>query len=53
MNIVEKWLLWSWENIKGITDAILVTTNDIETNSQIVNGTEQIDGQTYKTAHLE
>ena len=40
-------------NIKGITDAFSNTPNDIETNSQIVNGTEQIDGETYKTAHLE
>ena len=39
--------------IKGITDAFSNTPNDIETNSQIVNGTEQIDGETYKTAHLE
>ena len=39
--------------VKGITDAISNTPNDIETNSQIVDGTEQIDGQTYKTQHLE
>ena len=39
--------------IKGITDAFSNTPNDIETNSQIVNGTEQIGGETYKTAHLE
>ena len=39
--------------IKGITDAFSNMPNDIETNSQIVNGTEQIDGETYKTAHLE
>lgn len=41
------------ENIKEITDAFSNTPNDIETNSQIVNGTEQIGGETYKTAHLE
>ena len=39
--------------IKGITDAFSNLPNDLETNSQIVNGTEQIDGETYKTAHLE
>ena len=39
--------------IKGITNAFSSEPNDIETNSQIVNGTEQIDGETYKTAHLE
>lgn len=39
--------------IKEITDAFSNTPNDIETNSQIINGTEQIGGETYKTAHLE
>ena len=39
--------------IKGITNAFSSEPNDIEINSQIVNETEQIDGETYKTAHLE
>lgn len=39
--------------IKGKTNAISGTIADKETNSQVVNGTEQIDGETYKTAHLE
>ena len=39
--------------LKGKTDAISGTIGDKETNSQVVNGTEQIDGETYKTAHLE
>lgn len=39
--------------VKGITGAISNTPNDIETNSQIVDATEEIDGHTYKTQHLE
>ena len=37
---------------KGKTDAIVGTISDVETNYQKVDGTEQIDGQTYKTAIL-
>ena len=39
--------------IKGITGAISGTITNQETNSQIVNGTETINGKTYKTQHLE
>lgn len=39
--------------IKGVTDAISGTISDKETNSQVVKGTETIDGTTYITAHLE
>ena len=39
--------------LKGKTGAISGTIADKETNSQVVNGTEQIDGETYNTAHLE
>lgn len=39
--------------IKGITDAITGTITEQEDNSQIVDGTETIDGTTYKTAYLE
>ena len=39
--------------IKGITDAISGTITDQEPNTQIHNGTEQIDGQEYKTVYLE
>lgn len=39
--------------IKGITDAITGTITDKEDNSQIVDGTETIDGKTYETVHLE
>lgn len=37
---------------KGKTDAIVGTISDVETNYQKVDGTETIDGQTYKTAIL-
>ena len=39
--------------IKGKTDSINGTIDEIETNSIRVNGVETIDGQTYQTAHLE
>ena len=39
--------------IKGITDAITGTISDQEPNTQLHTGTEQIDGQTYKTVYLE
>ena len=39
--------------IKGISDAISGSISDQEPNTQIINGTETIDGQTYKTVHLE
>ena len=39
--------------IKGISDAISGSIADQEPNTQIINGTETIDGQTYKTVHLE
>ena len=39
--------------IKGKTDAISGTITNRETNTQIVNGTEQIDGSTYNTMYLE
>ncbi|MBR0427267.1 MAG: InlB B-repeat-containing protein [Clostridia bacterium] len=39
--------------IKGITDAITGLIDDQEPNTGLHNGTEQIDGQTYKTVYLE
>ena len=39
--------------IKGITDAITGTISDQEPNTQLHTGTEQIDGQTYKTVYIE
>lgn len=38
--------------IKGITDAISGTITDQEQNTQIVTGSEVIDGNTYVTNHL-
>ena len=39
--------------IKGITDAISGTITDQEQNTQIVVGSDVIDGKTYITNHLE
>ena len=39
--------------IKGMTAVSNATPNNIEANSQVVTGTEDIGGQTYYTAHLE
>ena len=39
--------------IKGVTDAYNRAPGDIETNSQIITGTETIGGQSYHTAHLQ
>ena len=39
--------------IKGITGLISGTITEQESNTQIVNGTEQIDTLTYQTMHLE
>lgn len=39
--------------IKGITDTIDGTITELEDSTTLVNGTEQIDGSTYKTVHLE
>lgn len=39
--------------IMGITGAISGTVNEIETNSQLVDGTEVINNNTYFTKHLE
>ena len=39
--------------IKGIDDAVSGTITNQETNTQIVNGTEVISGETYKTIHLD
>ena len=39
--------------IKGKTEAISGSISDSEDNYQIVDGTEVIDGTTYKTVHLE
>ena len=38
---------------KGISDAISGNVSDMEDNSSFVNGTENIDGVSYKTAYLE
>ena len=39
--------------IKGKTDAITGTITNQEIDTQIINGTEVIDGVTYKTIHLQ
>lgn len=39
--------------LKGKTDAFDGYTSELEDYSQVVNGTEVIDGDTYITAHLE
>ncbi len=39
--------------IKGINGAISGNITEREPNTQLINDTEQIDGKTYNTAHLE
>ena len=39
--------------IKGKNDAINGTISDQETNSQLINDTETVDGSTYNTAYLK
>ena len=39
--------------IKGITNSIDGNITDQETNSNLLNGTETINGKNYKTSHLE
>lgn len=39
--------------IKGKTDAISGTVTNQEINTHFINGTEVVDGDTYKTIHLE